>query len=77
MTRRHRWFAGTALAAAAVLVVAGCSSAHTSAPGAVRSGGNLTFALDEELGGFNSLEIGDNLFALTEVMDQTLPNDPC
>jgi peptide/nickel transport system substrate-binding protein len=73
MTRRHRWFAGTALAAAAVLVVAGCSSAHTSAPGAVRSGGNLTFALDEELGGFNSLEIGDNLFALTEVMDQTLP----
>ncbi len=61
--------------AAVVIVMAGCSSSTSSAASASKAtgGGTLTFALDEGLTGFNSLENGDNLFILTEVMDQTLP----
>jgi peptide/nickel transport system substrate-binding protein len=73
---RHRLVAAAALTSAAIVVAAGCSSSSSSpsaGQGTVKSGGTLTFALDEDLAGFNSLEIGDNEFVLTEVMDQTLP----
>lgn len=67
-------YAGVTLAAAAIVVAASCVTAASSAAAACKtSGGTLTFALDEGLSGFNSLENGDNLFVLTEVMDQTLP----
>ncbi|HEY2579621.1 MAG TPA: ABC transporter family substrate-binding protein [Streptosporangiaceae bacterium] len=63
---------------AAALIVAGCSSATPSSTshsntGAVKSGGTLTYALDEDVSGFNTLLEGDNEFVLTEILDQTLP----
>jgi peptide/nickel transport system substrate-binding protein len=73
---KARWYGITTLAAA-VLIAAGCSSSTGSAPGgstgAVKSGGTLTFALDEDVAGFNSVLEGDNEFVLTEILDQTLP----
>jgi peptide/nickel transport system substrate-binding protein len=69
-----------ALVAIAALVGAGagCSSSTGAAPGTgstgpVKSGGTLTFALDEDVVGFNSVLEGDNLFILVEMQDQTLP----
>ena len=70
-----RWRTALAVAAAA-LVAAGCaSSTGSSKPGTgtVKSGGTLTYALDEDVAGFNQLESGDTEFVLTEIMDQTLP----
>ena len=65
------------LAAAAALIAAGCSSSTgSSSPGAggsVKSGGTLTFALDEDVAGFNPLLNGDTEFVLAEIQDQTLP----
>src|SRR5690242_255179 len=46
----------------------GSPSTSTSA-----SGGTLTYALDEDVAGFNSLAAADNEFVLTEIQDQTLP----
>lgn len=71
----HRGATAVALATTAILVAAGCGSHASSSGGAskARSGGTLTFALDEGLSGLNSLENGDVLDVLTEVMDQTLP----
>jgi peptide/nickel transport system substrate-binding protein len=69
-----KWY-GAAVFAAAALIAAGCSSSTgpSSAPKSVTSGGTLTFALDEDVAGFNSLLAGDNEFVLTEILDQTLP----
>jgi glutathione transport system substrate-binding protein len=64
------------VAAAAALIAAGCSSStgSSSAGGSsVKSGGTLTFALDEDVAGFNSLSAGDSEFILAEILDQTLP----
>jgi peptide/nickel transport system substrate-binding protein len=74
-SRRRRW-PGAAVVAAAALIAAGCSSttgSSSSASGPVKSGGTLTYALDEDVPGFNSLLAGDNEFVLTEILDQTLP----
>jgi peptide/nickel transport system substrate-binding protein len=56
----------------------GASSPGASSPGAsssapVKSGGTLTFALDEDVAGFNPLAAGDTEFVLVEMTDQTLP----
>jgi peptide/nickel transport system substrate-binding protein len=71
---RIKWY-GAAAVAAAALIAAGCSSSTgpSSSPKSVTSGGTLTFALDEDVAGFNSLLAGDNEFVLTEILDQTLP----
>ena len=64
---------------AAALIAAGCSSGSSgtnssqSNTGSVKSGGTLTYALDEDVAGFNSVLEGDNEFVLTEMVDQTLP----
>jgi len=71
--RRH----GTvAVLAAVALVVAACGSsakAPTSKTSAVKSGGSLTFALDEDVAGFNILNADEAEFVLQEIMDQTWP----
>jgi peptide/nickel transport system substrate-binding protein len=77
-TGRNRWYGPVVIAAIAALVAAGCasstgSSSKGSGTGTVKSGGTLTFALDEDLAGFNTLLEGDNEFVLTEILDQTLP----
>jgi peptide/nickel transport system substrate-binding protein len=66
------------LAAVAALVAAGCSSSTGSSPatgtsGTAKSGGTLTFALDQDVAGFNPLLSGDTQFVLAEMLDQTLP----
>jgi peptide/nickel transport system substrate-binding protein len=72
-TRRYFWLSASGLTAA-VLVMTGCGNAHnSSAAGQAKSGGSLTYALDENIAGFNSLEAGDNEVVLTEIMDQVLP----
>jgi len=77
ISRRKHWYRTAALAAAAALVAAGCASStgSTSKGGSAttKSGGTLTFALDEDVAGFNTLLEGDNEFVLTEILDQTLP----
>ena len=77
-SRRWKWH-GLALMAAAALVAAGCSSSTGSSSSSsgstshVKSGGTLTYALDEDVPGFNSLAAADNEFVLAQILDQTLP----
>ena len=73
--KRARWYGTVVLAAIAALIAAGCSSStgSSSTSGPAKSGGTLTFALDEDVAGFNSTLEGDNEFVLTEILDQTLP----
>jgi peptide/nickel transport system substrate-binding protein len=68
------------LAIACVTGMAACSSTSssstsaTSSPGAVKSGGSLTYALDEDLAGFNILQANDSEFVLQEILDQVWPS---
>jgi peptide/nickel transport system substrate-binding protein len=74
---RPRWLALTAAAAASLVLAAcgGSSAAPTSSgAGTVKSGGSTTFALDEDVAGFNVLQASDNEFVLQEILDQTWPN---
>jgi glutathione transport system substrate-binding protein len=72
-----RHWRSTALLAAATLTVAACGasspSSQSSGSGAVKSGGTLTFALDEDVSGFNVLQATDNEFVLAEILDQVWP----
>jgi len=79
-THRRRWTLAVLLTAAA-LAVAACgggggstSPSAQSTTSAVKSGGSLTFALDEDLAGFNILYANDNEFVLQEIMDQVWPS---
>src|SRR5580704_11707502 len=74
-SRRSKWY-GAAVVAAAALIAGGCSSttgSSSSGGGTVKSGGTLTYALDEDVAGFNGLAVGENEFVLAEIQDQTLP----
>ena len=69
------------LAIACVTVMAACSSTSSSSSGsasasagAVKSGGTLTYALDEDLAGFNILQVNDAEFVLQEILDQVWPS---
>ena len=74
---RARWLAFATAAAAASLVVAACggssSSSTGSGTGTVKAGGTATFALDEDVAGFNVLQANDNEFVLQEINDQIWP----
>ncbi len=68
------------LAIACVTGMAACSSTSSSSSsaaasaGAVKSGGTLTYALDEDIAGFNVLQADDNEFVLNEILDQVWPS---
>jgi len=72
-----RWLVPAALAVASLVLTAcgGSTSGGSGTPGAgtVKSGGTLTFALDEDLAGFNVLYANDNEFVLQEILDQVWP----
>ena len=74
---RGRWLAFATAAAAASLLVAACggssSSSTGSAAGTVKSGGSATFALDEDVAGFNVLQANDNEFVLQEINNEVWP----
>ena len=78
MKFRSKAAAGLALAVASITTLAACSSSgsSSSAPstGTVKSGGSLTFALDEDVAGFNLLQADDNEFVLAEILDQMWPS---
>ena len=68
------------LAVACVTGMAACSSTSssssaptTSSSTSVKSGGSLTYALDEDVAGFNVLQADDNEFVLSEIMEQVWP----
>jgi glutathione transport system substrate-binding protein len=64
----------TAVAAAGVLVLAACgSSSPSKSSSSIKSGGTITYALDEDVAGFNVLQADDNEFVLAEIMDQVWP----
>jgi len=80
MMRRKRVIGGLTLAAAGMLALAACSSGGSSSTpssstsaGAVKSGGTMTYALDEDLAGFNINNLNDAEFVLQEVMNQVWP----
>jgi peptide/nickel transport system substrate-binding protein len=65
--------AAAALAGASALAACGGSSGGAAATGPVKTGGSITFALDEDVAGFNPLLAGDTEFVLDEIQDQVLP----
>ena len=81
--RSVRRITALVFATACAIGVAACSSGSgtttpsatsTSAVSSVKSGGTLTFALDEDLTGFNINFANDNEFVLQEVLDNTWPS---
>jgi glutathione transport system substrate-binding protein len=75
---QRRWYRTLLAVTAAALAATGCASSTGSSSsqpntGTVKSGGTLTYALDEDVSGFNTLLEGDNEFVLTEILDPTLP----
>jgi peptide/nickel transport system substrate-binding protein len=72
----RRWSAVAALGTASLLLAACGTSGgpSTSSTGAVKTGGTLTFALDEDVAGFNVLQATDGEFVLAEILDQVWPS---
>jgi len=68
------------LAIACVTGMAACSSSSTSSTpstsssSSVKSGGSITYALDEDLAGFNILQADDSEFVLQQILDQVWPS---
>jgi peptide/nickel transport system substrate-binding protein len=79
--KHKRIIGGLALALASMTALAACSSGGSSSstpssttnPSQVKSGGSFTYAIDEDLAGFNILQIDDNEFVLQEVLNQVWP----
>lgn len=77
--RRGPWLVAAASLATASLVLSACggsssSSSSSTGTSTVKSGGSLTFALDEDIAGFNILMANDAEFVLQEILDQTWPS---
>jgi peptide/nickel transport system substrate-binding protein len=70
-------FGAVVLAIAGVTIIAACSSGSKSSTtpqtGTVKTGGSLTYALDQDVAGFNNLQANDNQFVLAEIMDNVWP----
>ena len=80
--KNKRIFGGLALALAGMTALAACSSSgsssstpsSSSSASSVKSGGTFTYALDQDMAGFNILnQATDNEFVLQEIMNQVWP----
>jgi peptide/nickel transport system substrate-binding protein len=80
--KHKRILGGLALAAAGMIALAACSSSgssssstpsSSSSASAVKSGGTFTFALDQDIAGFNINQATDSEFVLQEIMNQVWP----
>jgi peptide/nickel transport system substrate-binding protein len=79
--KNKRIFGGLALALAGTIALAACSSSgsssstpsSSSSASAVKSGGTLTYALDQDVAGFNINQATDTEFVLQEIMNQIWP----
>ena len=75
-SRHPRYLSWTAAAAVGALVLAACSSTSGSKPttSGVKNGGSITYALDEDVPGFNINMANDAAFVLAEILDQVWPS---
>jgi peptide/nickel transport system substrate-binding protein len=75
MGRSGRFLTAAALVSVAAITLVACSSSSTSSPttGAVKTGGTLTMALDEDLSGFNINTSAADEFVLQEILDLVWP----
>jgi peptide/nickel transport system substrate-binding protein len=79
--KNKRIFGGLALALAGMTALAACSSSgsssstpsSSSSAASVKSGGTFTYALDQDMAGFNILQATDDEFVLQEVLNQVWP----
>jgi peptide/nickel transport system substrate-binding protein len=83
--KHKRILGGLALALAGMTALAACSSSGSSSSGSstpsssssaasVKSGGTFTYALDQDVAGFNILQATDSEFVLQEIMNQVWPS---
>lgn len=82
--KNKRIFGGLALALAGMTALAACSSggsssgsgtpSSSSSASAVKSGGSFTYALDQDVAGFNILQASDSEFVLQEILNQVWPS---
>jgi peptide/nickel transport system substrate-binding protein len=81
--KNKRIFGGLALALAGMTALAACSSSgssssstpsSSSSAASVKSGGTFTYALDQDVAGFNILQASDSEFVLQEILNQTWPS---
>jgi peptide/nickel transport system substrate-binding protein len=80
--KNKRIFGGLALALAGMTALAACSSSgsssstpsSSSSASSVKSGGTFTYALDQDVAGFNVLQATDNEFVLQEILNQVWPS---
>src|SRR5215469_11636843 len=81
MRNKRMLAGGLALALAGMTALAACSSSSSTpssgstSPSAseVKSGGTFTFALDQDIAGFNINQATDSEFVLQEIMNQVWP----
>ena len=80
--KTKRIIGGLALALAGMTALAACSSSgssssstpsSSSSAASVKSGGTFTFALDQDIAGFNINQAADSEFVLQEIMNQVWP----
>ena len=80
--KNKRIFGGLALALAGTIALAACSSSgssssstpsSSSSASSVKSGGTFTYALDQDIAGFNINQATDSEFVLQEIMNQVWP----
>ena len=66
------WTARVGVVVAAVLLVAACGTSSGSG-GSTKVGGSITYALDEDVAGFNVLSAGDQEEVLAEMLNNVWP----
>ena len=80
--KNKRIIGGLALALAGMTALAACSSggssssstpSSSSSASSVKSGGTFTYALDQDVAGFNINQATDSEFVLQEIMNQVWP----
>lgn len=80
--KNKRIIGGLALALAGMTALAACSSggssssstpSSSSSASSVKSGGTFTYALDQDVPGFNINQAADSAFVLQEIMNQVWP----
>jgi peptide/nickel transport system substrate-binding protein len=71
---RHGLYLTAGLAAGALVLSACGSSGSGGGTGALKNGGSITYALDEDVAGFNINQANDSLFVLQEILDNVWPS---
>lgn len=70
---RHPLYLVAVIAAGALALGACGSSGSKSSASGISNGGSITYALDEDVAGFNVLQANDDEFVLNEILDPVWP----